>query len=181
VKGLLLAALLLLMMSGCAGGSPSDDPSPSPVPQPTPEPSAVFGDDPPSDGFPFEAYGLEVWVGKPASGILAAFPEPDDIFESPSCAFEGVDITYFYPGFELTTYPFNGEEHFLSVMLTDDSVRTPEGVTLGGTYADMAGGYNGGYDQNGNQYTYTNGKGKLVVTIREGFITGIFFTLIIGG
>jgi hypothetical protein len=108
-------------------------------------------------------------------------PEPKDIFESPSCAFEGVDITYFYQGFELTTYPDNGKEHVLSVVLTDDSVTTPEGVYLGGTLADIERGHGKDYMLEGGQVTYTNGRGKLVFTLEDDAITGIMYTLIVGG
>jgi hypothetical protein len=175
--------IIFILLAGCGGndsGSTSES-SPSAgdgvpanqTPQPSP-PDVPAG----PQGFPFEAYGQVVYVCASAAPILEAFPEPQDVFESPSCAFDGVDITYFYPGFELTTYPYNGEEHILSVMFIDDSITTPEGVYLGGTLENIERAYGGGYEQNGAQYRYTKGRGSLIFTLEDGFIIGIFYTMV---
>ena len=162
-----LSILMLLVLCSCAANTPDASPEPSPSPPP--------------EGFPFEAYGQVMYVCAPVKPVLDNLPEPRDRFESPSCAFEGLDITYFYPGFELTTYPENGEEHILSVILTDDSVSTPGGVFIGATVSNMEEAYGTDYTQKGGQYTYTAGKGSLVFTFRDDVIIGIVFAYVAGG
>jgi hypothetical protein len=180
------AALLILLLTGCSEDPPSDIFTSSPTPGETPvqrqTPDAAPSECPvPAgpEGSLFQAYGQDIYVCSPAAPILAALPAPDDIFEAPSCAFDGVDITYFFKGFELTTYPYNGEEYVLSVMLTDDSVTTPGGVYLGGTLPDIERAYGTDYAQNGSQYIFTNGRGSLIFTLDGGHIIGIFYTFIV--
>ena len=131
-------------------------------------------------GYLFEAYGQAIYVCAEATPIIANLPEPKDIFEAPSCAFDGIDITYFYPGFELTTYPENGEEHVLSVVFTDDSVTTPEGVYLGGTLENIKKAYGEDFTQNGGQLAYSKGQGSLVFSFENDVIAGIVYMMIIG-
>ena len=161
-----LFVLLLLVLSACAANGPGSE--------------RQDGSPPFSQGFPFEAYGQEMYVCAPAKPVLENLPEPRGRFESPSCAFDGLDITYFYPGFELTTYPENGEEHILSVVLTDDSVSAPGGVTIGGSLSSMEKAYGTDYTQKGWQYTYASGKGSLVFTFKDGVIIGIVFAYAAG-
>ena len=184
-----LMFLTLILLCGCAATAPDGGPSGTPETTPSNGQSQLQTADPASgggsvtepQGYLFEAYGQDIYVCAEAAPVLSGLPEPRDIFESPSCAFEGMDITYFYPGFELTTYPENGREHVLSVVFTDDGVTTPEGVYLGGALADMEKAYGGGYERSGGQYTYTRGAGSLIFTIEDDIIAGIMYTMIIGG
>jgi hypothetical protein len=187
-KLILLTVLALALLIGCTDSTPAATPGETQTPANTPSAPDTSPDEPEvspglsgeRQGFLFKAYGQEIYVCLPAAPILAALPEPDDIFEAPSCAFEGVDITYFFSGFELTTYPENGAEHILSVLFTDDSIATPGGVYLGGTLTDMERAYGTDHVQNGPQYIYSNGRGSLIFTFQGEHIIGIFYTMIIG-
>ena len=183
-KRVMAIIIALMLLQGCAGKTPNAAPNDAPdaalaVGALEQRPTAKSGAAAEPQGFLFAAYGQSIYVCAEAAPILAAFPEPRDIFESPSCAFEGIDITYFYPGFELTTYPQNNKEYVLSVVFTDDSITTPEGVYLGGTQESMEKAYGSTYKQSDGQFTYVNGKGSLVFTFEDDIIAGIVYTMII--
>jgi hypothetical protein len=201
IKKTLPLALVLaaLALHGCDGGDPNptqtgDPPAsqPSDTTLGTGDPTNTAGTQSPQNptdtqgtpdpqgkpGFPFVAFGLEIYVGDPAAPILAALPEPSDTFEAPSCAFEGIDITYFYPSFELTTYPYNDVEYVLSVALIDDNISTPNGVYIGGVLADMEKAYGTAYEKDGDTYTYLNGSGSLVFAYRDGYIARITYAMV---
>ena len=131
------------------------------------------------EAFYFEAYGQLIFVSAEAKPILLGLPEPRAVFEAPSCAFTGLDITYFYPGFELTTYTQRGQdmEYVLSVVITDDSVATPEGAYIGGIKESMERAYGREYAQSGEQFSYVRGKGNLKFILEDNTIVGIVYML----
>lgn len=181
---LLVLLTALAMLGGCSNADPktpdnsvTGDNQQNQVSssQPSAPASGSSDTDNGPQGYPFEAGGVQIYVCMEAETALNALPEPKSVFEAPSCAFEGVDITYFYPGFELTTYPDSGKERVLSIALTDDSVTTPEGVYIGASFDSVTKAYGDGYTQNGGQYTYTKGKGSLVFTLENDAITGILY------
>jgi hypothetical protein len=183
-KYILSLFLALALLAGCAAQDRDKTSEATPPPPGTQaQPPATVPTDTQPQGFLFQAYGQDIYVRAEAAPLLAALPQPKDTFEARSCAFddEGMETTYFYPGLELTTFcPENGQEWVLSVVLTDDSVTTPEGVYLGGTLEDIKKSYGDDFTQSGGQLTYTLGQGKLIFTCEEEIITGIVYSLIIG-
>ena len=184
IKRIFLLVIVLMLLQGCAGKTPNAAPNNAPAIAPNPgvqeqpqisQPSSDAG----PQGFLFEAYSQNIYVCAEAAPILAALPEPRDTFESPSCAFEGMDITYFYPGFELTTYPKNNKEYVLSIVFTDDSITTPDGIYLGGTLQNVEKAYGVDYERSDGQITYSRGKGSLIFTFEQDIIVGIVYTMII--
>jgi len=184
-----IAALIIVLalLCGCGEKAPVETPPAALDPadtkeQPTapPLPATDISYTAPQ-GFLFEAYGQDIYVCAEAAPILGQLPEPKDTFEQGSCAFEGegMDITYFYPGFELTTYAYNDKDYVLSVVFTDDSVTTPLGVYIGGTSADIKKAYGADFTQKYAQLIYTSGQGSLIFTLEDDIITGIVYTMII--
>lgn len=101
----------------------------------TPAPVAV------GEPYMFRSGETALTVGDDMATVLSALGEPKSYFEAPSCAFEGLDKTYTYPGFVITTQPEEERDVINSVVLTDDSVATPEGVYIGCTSEDVRGVY----------------------------------------
>ena len=69
-------------------------------------------------------------MNEDASAVVEELGEADDYFESESCAFEGLDKVYTYPGFTLNTYPVDDKDYVLSVVFRDDTVSTDEGISI---------------------------------------------------
>lgn len=88
--------------------------------------------------------------------VLAALGDPQSYYEAASCAFDGLDKIYTYAGFTISTYPDGDNDYINSILLTDDSVSTAEGIYIGCTEEDVIAAY-GECDRLGNVLKYTKG------------------------
>ena len=93
--------------------------------------------------------------------------------EVPSCAFEGIDKTYTYDNYEVTTYPDGDTDRISNVLLKGTDVKTPEGVGILDTKDDMISKYGNDFKQNENQYTYTLENTHLEFVIEDDVISSI--------
>jgi len=182
-----LLIILYLTLMGCGPGDASPDDTAQPdatdagagVTEPGQTPADTDDANVPDPAVPeayfFKAGNLEVRMGWSAVPVVDALGEPLNYFEAPSCAFEGLDKIFYYSGFELFTYPVDGEDFISSVNLTDDSVTTAEGVYLGMKYEKMVDAYGEGFIQNFGQYMYELGDSTLSFLIENGVITVITY------
>jgi hypothetical protein len=120
---------------------------------------------PANKGYTFKSKGVVISVDANFAPLLAELGEPNNYFEAPSCAFEGLDKIYTYSGFTVNTYPQGDDDFVSSIILNDDSVTTTEGVYIGGTQADMENAYGPGQANESGQFIYEKEGMKL------GFIT----------
>lgn len=72
-----------------------------------------------------------------AAAVIGELGTPQGYTEEPSCAFEGMDKTYDYGSFCLTTYPADGVDYFYSLWFTDETVQTEEGIHIGSTREEV--------------------------------------------
>ena len=173
---MLFAALLV----GCGETAPSESAAPPPTSNGgsvlSPTAASPTGAAPAlPDGFQFETAGVTIRMGENASPVVAALGEPLRLFEAPSCAFEGIDRIYYFSGFELFTFPVDGEDFILSLNFTDDSVTTCMGVYLGQSLDDVIAAYGEDFVQNYGQYTYTRGHSTLSFLIENDEIVVIIY------
>lgn len=138
-----LAIVLALSLPACsdsksAGGAGTEVKAPAEAPGAGTEDSAA---DSAADGneiITFIYKGVEIVPGAEAAALVARLGEPNDVFVAPSCAFEGEDRIYYYPGVDITTWPAeDGFERILSYSLRDDSVQTEQGLYIGMAKVDM--------------------------------------------
>lgn len=83
--------------------------------------------------YTFTSGTTKIAVHADVSPIVAALGQWLDYAESPSCAFEGLDKIYIYPGFEIYTYPMEGKDLVNMIRLYDDTVATEKGIRIGAT------------------------------------------------
>lgn len=93
--------------------------------------------------------------------------------EIASCAFEGLDKTYKYDHYEITTFPNGNKDKIFSIYFLDENVSTKEGVKISDSYNHMIEVYGTNYKQEGNVYTYIKGKTKLEFIVENDVITSI--------
>ena len=99
--------------------------------------------------------------------------------ESASCGgIPGNDRVYTYEGFRVKTTPAaSGGNEVCQIELTDDSLKTPEGLYIGMSAEDakaaMSG--QGTYAESGAGFSYTKGNCKLQVSVRGGVVSGIAY------
>ena len=90
-----------------------------------------------ADNFSFTYKGTEITLHTPAAAIVSALGEPTKYSESTSCAFEGLDKSYYYGSFYLETYPKGEEDFVYGWWFADDSVATAEGIRIGDSRDDL--------------------------------------------
>ncbi len=138
---MILTALALaagMIAAGCSAGTDKNDPSGATV-IPGGQTGAPATNAPAGEGYVFKHGNVTIRVNDEADPIIAALGEPVSKYESPSCAFEGMDVTYTYSGgdFDVTTYTSNGKNYIMNVVLFTDNVETQEGIYIGSSAADV--------------------------------------------
>lgn len=164
---LMLSLLLLLSFVGCNdvdSGNPSDSSS---------EVSAA------ANGFVFKYNGTDIALNGDAEPIITALGEPKSYTEEPSCAFEGLDKTYYYGSFYVSTYPLEDKDYIQSVWFADDSVATEDGIRIGSTKADVEAAYGADSFNGNNAYTITKSDTKLTVILTDDLVSSVQYEIVI--
>lgn len=162
---ILLAMCLLLSLAAC-GGTAEENPAPSQQVSYTPE-----------QNFSFTYKGTEITLHAAAEPIVAALGEPVKYTESTSCAFEGLDKSYYYGSFYLETYPTEGKDFVSGWWFADDSVTTEEGIYIGATQAEVEKAYGTDGYNGSNAFTITKDAGVLTIILEEGAVSSIQYSI----
>ena len=93
-------------------------------------------------------------------------------------AFDGLDKTYTYAGFQLMTYPKNDKDYVNSIVLKSDTVATQEGVCIGDKKEKVEEKYGKDFENKNGAYIYTKGNSKLEFIFTDDIITSITYTAI---
>lgn len=142
----LTALTLCLSLTACGGGKAAQTPAPvpsAPAAQSNPPAESQAPNLPEAypDTYFFLVGDFAVTIDQDMAEVLAALGEPQSYFEAASCAFEGLDKIYTYSGFQITTRPEGDKDYVNSILLTDDSVTTPEGAYIGALKEDAYAAY----------------------------------------
>lgn len=112
-------------------------------------------------GYSFTSGSTKVEMGADAAKVVEDLGEANDYFESASCAFEGLDKVYTYAGYKLNTYPVDDKDYVLSVVFTDDTVETEEGICIGSSKDDVTEAYGEPTEEKGSSLIYEKGETKI--------------------
>lgn len=159
---LLVLGVMLLALTGC-GEKPADKPD--------------AGADA-AESFSFTYGDVTMSIHGDAAAAVAALGEAKSYNEETSCAFEGLDKTYYYGGFYLETYPQGEKDMISSIWFADDSVATAEGVCIGDDAAKVEQAYGADAYNGTNAYELTKGASKLTVLLQDGAVSSIQYTAI---
>lgn len=132
-----------------------------------------------TDGYVFNANGTKIAMHADAAPIIAALGEAKSYSEEASCAFTGLDKTYFYGSFYLQTYPIGDKDYVFGVWFADDSVQTDEGVYVGMAQTDVEAAYGADSFNGTNAYMLTKGKSKLTVIIKDGVVSSVQYDAVV--
>ena len=164
---ILLAFCLLLSLAAC-GGAPVENPTPSQEVTYTPE-----------QNFSFQYKGATISLHDAAEPIIAKLGEPVKYTESASCAFEGLDKSYYYGSFYLETYP-QGDKDFVSGWwFADDSVTTPEGIYIGASQAEVEAAYGTEGFNGTNAYILKGTTSTLTIILDDGVVSSIQYDAVV--
>jgi hypothetical protein len=125
----------------------------------------------------FSANGVEIKVGGDANAVVSALGEAQNLVETPSCGGGAEpDREYTYAGFKFNTVNENGVNKIVKIVLTDDSVSTPEGITIGDGREAVIETYGEDFTENASgTLTYTDGATKLMFGISNGCVSAIHY------
>ena len=163
MKKIFIAMVVVLLLAGCGGGG---------------EQAQSGGQE---QGFIFDYNDISIPVNTNVEPILKELGEPLDYFEAESCAFQGLDKTYYFSGFELTTYPNNGKDYVSSIYFQDDSVSTAEGIYIGSPVDDVVEAYGKEYTGGENAYIYTKEDSSLVIIAENDEVISITYQAVAEG
>lgn len=135
------------------------------IPQPAPELVFFYED-------------VKIPMAVPAAPVLEALGEAESCTEQPSCLFEGMDRTYCYGSFYLTTGPSAQGEQITGLWFADDTVQTPEGIAIGDEAAEILSAYE--TDTRGDAYICDQGSTRLLILTREGVVTSVQYLMVNG-
>lgn len=171
---LLLVLAVLMIVTFCACNGNGENPATSENPGSTANPS---GSTSTVNGYGFQVTGtsgaVTLYADMDFSTVVSSLGDQANYFEAPSCAFNGLDKIYTYSNFEVHTYPDGEADRISMILILNDLVSTPEGISIGSTQAQMETAYGTGYAQSGSAYTYTKDNMKLTFLMTDGTITSI--------
>lgn len=153
-----LTIMLLILCTGCGEDQQSQAPE---IP-----------------GYSFTYNGALIPINADAAPIIAALGEPKSYTEETSCAFDGLDKTYYYGSFYLTTYPTDGKDYVYTLWFADDSISTKEGIRIGSTQAEVERAYGAESFDGNNAYILVRGETKLTVILTDGIVSSIQYGLL---
>ena len=123
------------------------------------------------------ADGAKISIGADEKAVLDKLGKPVSETSSASCGgFEGKDYVYTFKGFRVSTTPSADGQIVCKIELTDDSVKTPEGLYIGMSEADAKDAMKGKTSEGtGGNLVYSSDVTKLQVIIRDGSVAGIVY------
>lgn len=163
----ILAVLLVAVLCVCSFGCGSGDGKKEPEKQ-TGKKNVTD-----TSGYYFEFNGTKVYMDQVTSEILDGLGAYVDYFESTSCAFEGLDKEYQYASFTVYTYPDNGADKVLQVVLKDDIITTPEGISIGDSADKVKSKMGEDCEITETSMIYKKSNSKLTFIITDGEVTSI--------
>ena len=112
-----------------------------------------------------------------ADAVIEKLGDPIDLVETPSCGGGAEpDREYTYAGFKFNTVNENGLNKIVKIVLTDDSVSTPEGISIGDGREAVIETYGENFTENSSgTLTYTDGAVKLMFGITNGCVSAIHY------
>ena len=149
---LVLALMMLACFVGCDGGSEVKN-------------------------YVFKSGEVEIRVGGEANAVISALGEAQNLVETPSCGGGAEpDREYTYAGFKFNTVNENGTNKIVKIVIADDSVSTPEGISIGDGREAVIETYGENFTENASgTLTYTDGSVKLMFGITNGCVSAIHY------
>lgn len=147
-----LACLMLVCIVGCDGGSETKN-------------------------YVFKYMDVEIAIGGDSDAVVSQLIDDRIVIETPSCGGGAEpDREYTYWGVKFNTVNENGKNVIVKIVLTDDSVSTPEGISIGSSRDEVIAAYGESFTENSSgTLTYTDGTTKLMIGIKDGAVSAIHY------
>lgn len=130
-------------------------------------------------GYSFTSGSTKIEMGKDASKVVESLGDADEYFESESCAFEGLDKVYTYPGFKLNTYPDGDKDYVLSVVFMDDTVSTDKGISIGSTKDAVTEAYGDASEESASKLVYESGDTEMTIGLNGDSVSSVEISAVV--
>lgn len=150
-----LILAILIFLSGCGSSVPEE-----------------------TQGYTFTAGETVIEMGAEAQPVTDALGDPKSCTQEPSCAFDGMDKTYYYGSFYLTTYPEKDSDRINSLWFADDSVHTEEGIRIGDSRERVEAAYGTDGFNGSNAWIMEKGSTKLTIILTDGIVSTVLYEAI---
>lgn len=124
-------------------------------------------------GYAFLYQDAVIEMDADAAPIIEQLGEANFYFESPSCAFEGIDKLYTYSSFELDTYPTGDKDYVSAVVFKDDTITTAEGIGIGDSMTRLEEVYGTEWNDEDGMVVYEKDDMKLCFILEEDVIISV--------
>ena len=172
IFALVLALMMVMTLAACGGDSTPETTEPN-------APAVQGPTQPDASSWKYTVQGVDIMMHAEAAPILEALGEPVSYTEEASCAFSGLDKTYYYGGFYLQTYPLEDADYIFSAWLVDDSSTTPEGIYIGATQSEVEAAYGADSFNGSNAYILKGTTSTLTIILEEGKVSSIQYDAVI--
>lgn len=175
MKKIFLFIVLAMVLTGCGTKENANDNKDNPVQEDKQKEDDKDNTKNEPSGYSFESNEVSIFMNTDVAPVIDKLGESLHYFEAESCAFKGLDKTYTYSGFEISTYPLDEKDYISAIDIMDDSVNTPEGIYLGSTVDDMVAAYGDDYKESSGAYTYSKDDSKIQFIVAEDEIVAITY------
>ena len=172
IFALVLALMMVMTLAACGGETTPETTEPN-------APAVQGPTQPDASSWKYNVQGVDIMMHAEAAPILEALGEPVSYTEEASCAFTGLDKTYYYGGFYLQTYPIGEQDYIFAAWLVDDSSTTPEGIYIGATQAEVEAAYGAEGFNGSNAYVMTGTTSTLTIILEDGKVSSIQYDAVI--
>ena len=172
IFALILALTMVFALAACGGETPAATTEPQ-------APAVLGPTQPDANSWKYTVRGVDILMHAEAAPVLEALGEPVSYTEEASCAFTGLDKTYYYGGFYLQTYPMGDSDYVFSLWLVDDSSTTPEGIYIGASQAEVEAAYGTEGFNGSNAYVLTGTTSTLTIILDGETVTSIQYDAIV--
>ena len=172
IFALVLALMMVMTLAACGGDSTPETTEPN-------APAVQGPTQPDASSWKYNVQGVDIMMHAEAAPILEALGEPVSYTEEASCAFSGLDKTYYYGGFYLQTYPLEDADYIFSAWLVDDSSTTPEGIYIGASQAEVEAAYGADSFNGSNAYILKGTTSTLTIILEDGKVSSIQYDAVI--
>ena len=147
-----ISLLLATLLCGCGNGETEDS----------------------AKGYVFTLKDLDLYIGQ-SLDVLGAYGTPISYDESEACGgIPGKDYVYVYSGVTIKTTPAEGDKNVICMIeLTDDTYKTPQGLTIGSTAEEVKKELGNSATATDTALVYTKADMKLQFILRDGVVTNI--------
>ena len=108
----------------------------------------------------FTYNGSTVELNTEIDAMVVALGEPISVTSQMSCHGEGEDKTYTYDGFVVNSYPRDGKDYVMEIVVSNAGIPTSKGIEVGSSASDVVAAYGNGYKEVGVYYAYDAGDKK---------------------